>query len=638
MKRDQIKSFLEALKKNNSDDEQIKAINEIESFLDEKRYGLVWEEHEEQVDVMMRDNIPVFTEDESKKIISDPDKPMNFLLEGDNLHSLYLLEKTHKGLIDVIYIDPPYNTGNKDFLYDDTFINKDDMYRHSKWLSFMEKRLRIAKNLLRTDGIIFVSIDENEQANLELLMDAVFDNDNKVGEFIWKGRSGKGGTNSQIAFQHEYIKVYAKNISVVNFYQINSVSEKAKTENLRQWGDNSPFRRNRPTMFYPILIKDEEYGLPTDEELLRIFKREHGSFDDDYLNDLINQYESSGYKVVLPLREDSEDGYGRWRQGIPGIKNLISSHLLTHSVDKNGDYTIKKIIPSGKESSTALDSILDKKGTSSDGTKEIKRMFGKKVFDTTKPIDLIKYLIFLGTFNKPQSVVLDFFAGSGTTGEAVIELNRDNSWDRKFILCTNNEGDIAKQVTYPRLSMISNGYIVHEKAKEIIYEENLTPAKLKKMDSILSTFESRKAEEAESFDNISLLLKEHVLSLVGEKSKKSFISPRSFNLKYFATAFVAKSANENFSLTDELLNHIQEMTELKYGVDLATNARITLVLDEDELDDFFEKENIEGTTLLHPSFVLPRGQQSAKAESLNITLIRIPDYYFASELREAGEL
>ena len=148
VRRDKMIQFLETLKEQHSDDESLIAINQIEKELVSKRYGLVWEEHEENVDVMMRDNIPVFTEVPEREITEAPGERYNFLLEGDNLHSLHLLEKTHKGKIDVIYIDPPYNTGNKDFKYDDTFVDKLDSYKNSKWLSFMWSRLKVEMHLL----------------------------------------------------------------------------------------------------------------------------------------------------------------------------------------------------------------------------------------------------------------------------------------------------------------------------------------------------------------------------------------------------------------------------------------------------------------------------------------------------------
>lgn len=139
IKRERMLSFLETLKNQNTDDESIRAFNEIENHLREKKYGLVWEEHTEHVDDMLQENIPIFCEDKNRKIISDASLPFNFILEGDNLQSLYLLDKIYKGIIDVIYIDPPYNTGSEDFIYDDNYVDILDGYRHSKWLSFMQK-------------------------------------------------------------------------------------------------------------------------------------------------------------------------------------------------------------------------------------------------------------------------------------------------------------------------------------------------------------------------------------------------------------------------------------------------------------------------------------------------------------------
>lgn len=145
IRREKMLEYLEKLKTIKNDDEHISAITEIENALNEKKYGLVWEEHSEKVDEMLEHNIPIFVEDEERKIAVNKDEAYNFLLEGDNIHSLKLLEKTHKGKIDVIYIDPPYNTGARDWKYDNCFVDGTDSFRHSKWLSFMYERLIVAK-------------------------------------------------------------------------------------------------------------------------------------------------------------------------------------------------------------------------------------------------------------------------------------------------------------------------------------------------------------------------------------------------------------------------------------------------------------------------------------------------------------
>lgn len=173
-KRQRMLEFLQRLREEHKDDDSVLiALGEIESELNAKKYGLVWEQHEEAVDVQMRTQIPVFTEDAEREITAVPGGAYNFLLEGDNLHSLRLLEKTHKGRIDVIYIDPPYNTGNKDFVYDDKYVDAVDGFRHSKWISFIGERLRIAIDLLSEQGCILISINDLEYAQLKLLCDDI---------------------------------------------------------------------------------------------------------------------------------------------------------------------------------------------------------------------------------------------------------------------------------------------------------------------------------------------------------------------------------------------------------------------------------------------------------------------------------
>ena len=209
-RRAEMLEYLNHLKEIHTDDESRIALEKIETALTEKKYGLVWEEHEEEVDKKLVHNIPVFKEIEDKKIVADENKDFNFLLEGDNLHSLKLLKKTHKGKIDVIYIDPPYNTGNKDFIYDDNYIGTDDGYRHSKWLSFMAERLKIAKGLLSQTGVILVSIDENEQSQLKLLMDEIFGEQNFVESIVWNKKSSAKGVppRNMMVGVHEYILAY----------------------------------------------------------------------------------------------------------------------------------------------------------------------------------------------------------------------------------------------------------------------------------------------------------------------------------------------------------------------------------------------------------------------------------------------
>ena len=190
-----------------TDEERANLIGLLRSH---KKYGLVWEDKPEEVEKLLEEQIPVFQEVKERAILNDADAPNHILIEGDNLHALTALSYTHAGKIDVIYIDPPYNTGNKDFVYNDSFVDTEDAYRHSKWLSFMSKRLKIAKKLLSDKGVIFISIDDNEQANLKLLCDNILGKDNFCGEFIWRKKSGGGQTDIYFVTEHEYVLVYQK--------------------------------------------------------------------------------------------------------------------------------------------------------------------------------------------------------------------------------------------------------------------------------------------------------------------------------------------------------------------------------------------------------------------------------------------
>jgi len=209
-KRERMLAFLDRIREEHKMDEKtLIAINEIENELTRKKYGLVWEEHTENVDIQMETKVPVFTEDKDMEIFATSEKPYNFLLEGDNLHSLKLLEKTHAGRVDVIYIDPPYNIGG-DFIYNDNYVAKEDAYKHSKWLSFMSHRLGIAKRLLSSKGTIFISIDDNEQAPLKLLCDEIFGEECFVADIAWQRAYSPRNDSKGISQEKEHILSYSR--------------------------------------------------------------------------------------------------------------------------------------------------------------------------------------------------------------------------------------------------------------------------------------------------------------------------------------------------------------------------------------------------------------------------------------------
>lgn len=409
-------------------------LSNIEKDIDGKKYGLVFEEHREAVDELLENNVPVLIEDEGLKI--DNSGQQNFLIEGDNLASLKLLEKTHKGAIDLIYIDPPYNTGNKDFVYDDTFVEDDDKFRHSKWLSFMERRLKIAKKLLSSNGILFISIDDNEYAALKVLCDTIFSESNYVATLPRRTINSGKHDSTAITISHDYVLLYSPLGKSIKLKQkIKSAEEKQSLYNL------------------------------TDEHL-----ETRGRYYITQLNKNSIQYSDSlNYPIVAPNGEEIWPGGGfedkqwvwRWSKAkfqwglengfIVFKKNTKTQKYKVYTksyenVDKDGNIIIRT------NPNTSLD-FTGNEYTNFNATPELEKIMGaKKLFDYPKPILLIKSLLSL--LNMNAYTALDFFAGSGTTGHAVMQLNAEDGGNRKFILCTNNENNICRDVTYERIKRV----------------------------------------------------------------------------------------------------------------------------------------------------------------------------------------
>jgi len=272
-------------KKDYSEWSKNELVKEIKKLEKRKKYGIVWEDKPEEVAKRCKDELPVLVEDSKKEIKTDDKKPVNILIEGDNYHALSVLNYTHKSKIDVIYIDPPYNTGNGDgFRYNDKIVDKEDGYRHSKWLSFMEKRLKLARNLLSRQGLLLISIDDNEYAQLKLLCDEIFDEKNFIGPFIWKSKIGGGNDNKYLVNEHEYIIAYAKSIASLTPLVEQSSEEYKKTFKLKDkyfeergghYIDSlykSGIDSNRPNLRYPIKSPDGSDILPP--TIWRLSKKE----------------------------------------------------------------------------------------------------------------------------------------------------------------------------------------------------------------------------------------------------------------------------------------------------------------------------------------------------------------------------
>ena len=410
----------------------------LELLNKDKKYGLVWENKPEDVEERLRDHLPVLEEVKSRAILSDsPDAPNHILIEGDNLEALTALSYTHEGKIDVIYIDPPYNTGNKDFIYNDSFVDSEDGYRHSKWLSFMNKRLRIAKRLLSDKGVIFISIDDNEQAQLKLLCDDILGERNFVANYIWQSTAGSN-TGTDIVTVTEYILVYSKNRDYVQFDGMLSSEESFPYED--------EYVKNRG-----------RYALD------KLDRRRVGGHYSDALNYAITMPDGT-MRYPGGTNTKSQEGWNYlWSKSKVewGIQNdfivfkkskgLWNVYNKRYSKIDNSGNIIERSIP-------FRNLITSDQCNTAQGTAEITSIFSIRPFDFPKPSKLIKHLLMNIVRSKKKSTILDFFAGSGTTLHATMQLNSEDGGHRQCILVTNNENNICEEVTYERNKRVINGY------------------------------------------------------------------------------------------------------------------------------------------------------------------------------------
>jgi len=476
----------------------------IEKLEGKKTYGIVWDAERvpEKVVTDCQDNLPVLTEVKSKEITTDENEPTHILIEGDNYHALSVLNYTHKGKIDLIYIDPPYNTGSKDnvFIYNDRIIDKNDTYRHSKWLNFMFKRLELAKALMKDEATIFISIDDNEAAQLKLLCNKVFGEDNFIS--LLPTVMNLKGNQDQFGFAgtHEYTLVYCKNKSkaLIKEFELDDEEMDDWDEDeinffkrgapMRATGAESK-RENRPKMFYPILVdRESKEIIPIkDDEFKAIYDSSLKTFNDAHLSSLKTKYEAEGFAFILPQNDDGS--YGRWRWGWSNEnKEKLKTEVLLS--EGNGSFSFyKKQRPSIGDLPSKKPKTLFYKAeySTSTATAILKRIFdNKKVFNNPKPVELIKDIIHLGSSN--NSLILDFFAGSGTTAQAILEINRDLSEsNRRLILCTNNENDICETVTLPRITSVIKGYKYKVKKREIEVDGTGNNLKYFKTDFVKNT-------------------------------------------------------------------------------------------------------------------------------------------------------
>ena len=405
-------------------------LEEIKRLQERKKYGLVWEDKEEIVATKCHKELPVLKEIPTKLIEKDSKGKTNILIEGDNYHALSVLNYTHYRNIDVIYIDPPYNTGAKDWKYNNDYVDINDMYRHSKWLSFMEKRLKLAKTLLKSTGVLICTIDDNEHATLGVLLQEIFPSYEIACITIIHNPAGVQGKN--FSYTHEYAYFVYPNKGV---YIGKTTRETDLVSPLRDWGTISK-RDQAKTCFYPIIVKNEKivaFGEVCDK---------------NFHPTKANLAMKDGSIYIYPI--DKHGVERKWvfsRKSVVDIKNQLFCKKIG-----------SEIVIMRRKNEASYRTVWDDKKYYANiyGSKLLNRLI-KVTFPFPKSLYAVADCIKAVIHNKNDATILDFFAGSGTTGHAVMLLNKLDDGKRKFILCTNNENKIAEEVCYPRIKNSING-------------------------------------------------------------------------------------------------------------------------------------------------------------------------------------
>ena len=432
--------FPEVFTEDNIDFAKLKAT--LGNIIDDRpeRYSFTWAGKREAIQMLQTPSKATLKPDKNESV--DFDNTQNLFIEGDNLEVLKLLRKSYSGQVKMIYIDPPYNTGN-DFIYPDNYTDPLDNYLeltgqkdsegnlqtsnpetsgryHSAWLSMMYPRLFLARQLLRDDGVIFVSIDDHEVHNLRLLMNEIFGEENFLGN-IANINNPKGRSDDKfIATAHEYLLVYAKNRNYTCWngfepdekvlVRYNKEDEKGKYReiDLRKTGDED-LKEDRPEMFYYFYYNSDNEDL--------ILTKEKQILDN--------------YQEIIPIREDGK--LGRWRWGFETSREKLINLKCRYMPNRKiwgifeKDYLEERTLLKPPSAWTYTDVNSER------GTEQFTSLgFEKEIFSKPKPIGLIHRALTLAT--SKNDLVLDFFGGSATTGQAVLELNHEDRGNRKFIL------------------------------------------------------------------------------------------------------------------------------------------------------------------------------------------------------------
>ena len=491
--------------------ELAKKINELEGLTNDekselikllrsqKKYGLVWEDKPEDAEQRMVSEQPVLVEVPERAILSDDaEAPNHILIEGDNLEALTALSYTHAGKIDVIYIDPPYNRGDNDFMYNDKFIDNENPFKHSLWLSFMNKRLKLAKRLLKSDGVLIAHIDEHEFDSLSMLLrNDIFGEECNLGLIVWNKMNPKGDAHA-VANMHEYILLFCKNKEAFGTRKATLLRKKNNAEKIIAKAKSlygkigksvvpDDVKKIMKLYGYPAhLIKD----LEIDYDYARIateYKAWLNSNDFSKGEKAYKYIDSNGevfrtVSMAWPNKEEAPSDYWKplyhpvtgeecplpsrgWRNPSKTMEKLLGTMSpidygdivvkgeIAFSINKKGECNIPERIYYLKDNMMENVPSIYNDGSSSD-----KLLSELQVsFPYPKCMNVATYLI-KNVIGEVDLTILDFFAGSGTTLHATMQLNAEDGGHRQCILVTNNENGICEKVTYERNRKVIQGY------------------------------------------------------------------------------------------------------------------------------------------------------------------------------------
>lgn len=579
---DKIEEIRQHILKNAPNGEFEGWLGEISAEIKSQKYGLVFEEHLEKIDEILLNNVPVFKEDRELQLESN-DK-FNFLIESDNLPALKLLQKTHKQKVDFIYIDPPYNTGSKDFMYDDAFVDTTDDFKHSKWLSFMKKRLVEAHRLLKDEGCIMISINEEEVFELKMLCDEIFGDTNYLAMFSVKVRHQDRILKGDKDFHEimEYMLMYRKSPKFKTIKKlVDNTSNKEYVYQIVEKIDNPEIvvmDGKNVSVFKP-----GEYEIVKVEASVDNLKKinirgtikegnSSGRFFMKHLNQFIGV--NMGYMYKVPDMGDDKFGYryflipssekranGDYFQGVPLNRNDIKEVPYANYLETTMSDDECAISSLGEEEYVFnseinyLDFETSFNTVGYEGYVEFRN--GKK------PLAFLdKCFEMSGVKNKKDAIVLDFFAGSGSTGHALMQLNNEDEGNRKFILITNNQNNICREITYERIKKV----IENDDYKE--------------------------------------------------------------GLKYYKVDFVNCENKVYYEYANEILKHVKELVQLENNIDLDNNNDIKVIITDEELLEFIEQD-IKCKKVYLGLDVLIDNSMLDSLKDKGIEVIRIPNHYYS---------